>query len=135
MTIKVSFDFDGTLARESIQKYAKELVERGLEVWICTARFESVEGYTEEFCNKYTIDNIKREHAYLFEVASKCGITTDHIKFTNMLTKDTFFVDHPDFVWHLDDDYVELKHISTTKVKAISAVGSSWKHKCEKLLK
>ena len=134
--MKVSFDFDGTLGRESIQKYAKELVEKGLEVWVVTARFESVEGYTEEFCNKYAIDNIRKEHAYLFEVAEKCGITRDHIKFTNMEPKDTFFKDHPDFIWHLDDDQFELRCVSTyTKVKAISAIGSSWKHKCEKLLK
>ena len=134
--MKVSFDADGTLlAYESIQKYAKELIERGISVYIVTARYEKVSDYTEEFVQKYEIKDLVKEHQYLFEVAEECGIKRENIVFTNMESKDTFFVDHPDFVWHLDDDQFELRCVSTTKVKAVSAIGSSWKHKCEKLLK
>ena len=36
--VKISFDFDGTLSRESVQKYAKELIERGFICVITTFR-------------------------------------------------------------------------------------------------
>ena len=38
--MKVSFDFDSTLSRKDVQSFAKELVDRGLEVWIVTSRFD-----------------------------------------------------------------------------------------------
>lgn len=133
---KVSFDFDGTLDRESVQKYAKELVEKGFEVWIVTARFDSKEAYTKEFIEKYGIVDIEREHARLFEIADTCGISRDHIKFTNMELKSEFFKDNPDFMWHLDDDWIELRVINTfTRVTAISATSSAWRHKCDRYIR
>jgi len=39
--MKVSFDFDGTLSKKDVQKFAKELVEEGHEVWIVTSRFSN----------------------------------------------------------------------------------------------
>jgi len=30
--MKVSIDFDGTLSRKNVQKYAKELIESGIDV-------------------------------------------------------------------------------------------------------
>lgn len=118
--MKVSFDFDGTLARESIQRYAKELISKGIDVHIVTSRFENSQMY----------DNFD-----LFEVAREVGIKKENIHFSNMIDKCEFFKENPDFIWHLDDDYIELKFIQkATKVKAISAVGHAWKHKCDKLL-
>ena len=32
----VSFDFDSTLSRKDVQEYAKELLERGIDVWVVT---------------------------------------------------------------------------------------------------
>jgi hypothetical protein len=135
--IKVSFDYDGTIARESIQRYAKELVERGFEVWICTARYDSPERYSDDFKVKYHILDIGREHEQLFADARKCNISFDHIKFMNMTYKAEFFAEEKDFLWHLDDDRIEIMEInSRTNTVGISCEnGSSWRHKCERTIK
>ena len=46
---RVSFDMDSTLDIPSIQEYAKMLVEKGIEVWIVTSRYDSEDKYTPEF--------------------------------------------------------------------------------------
>ena len=134
--IKLSFDADGTLlAKPYLQEYARELISRGFEVWIVTARYDSEERYTEDFKIKYNILSIKDEHKYLFDVAERCGITTDHIKFMNMNLKSEFFIDR-DFLWHLDDDQFECNDINkNTNTVAIQCNSSNWKHKCERLIK
>ena len=116
---KVSFDFDSTLDRLDAQEYAKELVNRGIEVWICTSR--------------YSDKNNKNED--LHKIATEVGIKKEHIHFQEMQDKYFFFIDK-DFIWHLDDDWIELKLIiHNTKTKGISIFGqSNWKKKCEKLL-
>jgi hypothetical protein len=135
--IRCSIDFDGSLTRDSLQKYAIELISRGIEVWICTARFDSIEKYTGDFMSKYKILSIKEEHEHLFNVADRCGISRDHIKFMNMAYKSEFFLENEGFLWHLDDDYVECREINqNTKTVAVScANGSNWRHKCERLIK
>jgi len=41
-----------------------------------------------------------------------------------------------DFVWHLDDNWVENNMIlKNTKTKGINSLCSSWKQKCERILK
>ena len=42
---KVSFDFDNTLDFEHIQMYAKNLIEKKIEVWIVTSRYEDTSKY------------------------------------------------------------------------------------------
>lgn len=129
----VSFDFDGTLSEPSVQKYAKYLVDNGIEVWITTRRFDSIEKYNELFAVTYNIDNVPKQHNYLFEVAEAIGISLDHIIFTNMQDK-CDFIKNRGFIWHLDDDYLELELInSETDVVGISVYGN-YKHKCNKLL-
>lgn len=132
--MKVSFDFDGTLEYKSIQEYAKELVTRGVEVWIVTSRFSNGEMYKKFFMTTISIENINKE---IFEIAELVGIPKHQIIFTNMVDKWVFFSGHPDFIWHLDDDWQENTQIlKRTKVKAISAFGSpNWKQKCERVLK
>ena len=131
--IKVSFDFDSTLDRDHIQQYAKELVNRGLEVWIVTARYDK-EHVIEYWHN--TEESAERANKDLFEIANKVGINKEHIQFMNMEDKYNFFKDK-DFAWHLDDDTLENKLIlKYAKIKAINSWGnSSWKQKCEKILK
>lgn len=125
---QVSFDFDNTLSRESIQKYAKELIDRGLEVWIVTSR------YDEE--NLYKYNNPMWDHTDLYKVADKLEIPSNRIQFMNMIDKYNFFL-NKDFIWHLDDDASELSMINSfTKTRGISCYRStSWKYKCENLLK
>lgn len=134
--MKVSFDFDGTLgASKAIQEYAKELVNLGHEVHIVTRRYDSPTRYIEEFNIKYGIDNVEREHSYLFTVAGEIGIRIDRIHFTNMEDKYLFFKDK-DFLWHLDDDSIECDMINrSVKTRAICCFGNStWKNKCNKLI-
>lgn len=134
--MKISFDFDGTLSKPSVQEYAKELVDKGFEVWIVTRRFESTEMYTKEFIDNYGILNLEEDHDYLFEVAEKCGIPKERIHFCNMLDKWLFFEGNKDFIWHLDDDSFEVNTINQyTKTICIMVFGTNtWRRKCNKLL-
>lgn len=36
--MKISFDFNGTLSRKSVQKYAKQLIDKGIDCIITTFR-------------------------------------------------------------------------------------------------
>ena len=64
--MKISFDFDGTLSRESVQKYAKQLIGREFNCIITTYKLK-------EYSPPDSNDD-------LFAVAKKLGI--DEIRFT-----------------------------------------------------
>ena len=131
--IKVSFDFDGTLERESIQRYAKELVERGHEVWIVTSRFGDDERYKTFF---QTTIPVGRTNEDLFEIAASLGIPRERVHFTDMDDKWPFFKYYQEMLWHIDDDWLENKEIlKNTKTKAINSIGPNWKGKCERIIK
>lgn len=130
----VSVDFDNTLSKESVQKYINRLLNNGIEVWITTRRFETLDKYNKAFCIAYNITNLEEQHAYLFVVAEELGIPREHIIFTNMQDKADFIKDKG-FIWHLDDDRIELDDInSRTDVIGISVHGN-YRHKCNKLIK
>jgi hypothetical protein len=133
--IKVSFDFDGTLDKKAVQKYAKELVNDGYEVWIVTARFSDISMYGNYFMEKYGLKNLQEDFDNLFKVAKEVGINEDHIDFQNMAPKIEFLYDKG-FVWHLDDDPQELYNIkkNNTTCIAIDVLKNDWKLKCNKLL-
>lgn len=122
--MRVSFDFDGTLTKPMTQAYASELVKRGVEVWICTARYDD-----KEAGNDY-------QNKDLYKIADRIGISRAHIMYMNMTPKWRFFRDRPEFVWHLDDDRYELEGIKqNTVVRPISVFGnSSWIAACERHL-
>lgn len=130
--MKVSFDFDGTLERQSVQKYASELISRGIEVWIVTSRFD-IENYSKQYFT--SIESATLANRDLFEVAKQLEIPNDRIHFTNMMNKWRFFEDK-DFIWHLDDDWIEVREIDRkTKTRGISYFNSpNWKSKCEKTI-
>jgi hypothetical protein len=133
---KVSFDFDDTLGHnKEVQDYAEELVSRGVDVHIVTSRYDSVDKYTEETLKKFGIKNLEKEHNYLFEVADRIGIKRENIHFTNMTLKYGFFKENKDFIFHLDDNDVELRHISShTKTKGVDVFLYDWKEFCEYIL-
>lgn len=132
--LSISFDFDKTLDNSEVQKYAEFLVKYGIDVHIVTSRFDAIHKYTEEFKKHYGITDIVQQHKYLYEVADKIGIPEKNIHYTNMLPKYFFFKDHPEFLWHLDDDKIELEDINRyTKTKGISVFGN-WERKCNKLI-
>lgn len=124
--MKVSFDFDSTLSRESIQKYAQKLINKGVEVWICTSRWSDEEALNRNWSVDYNYD--------LLLVAEKLKIPKERIIFTNHENKIDFLRDK-DFIWHLDDDVIELSFFKREKVTGISCYkNNSWENKCNKLL-
>jgi hypothetical protein len=130
---KISIDFDGTLEREFIQIYAKKLMENGVDVWVVTSRYSDDEKYKLFFRTSTDAEITNKD---LFEVTDRLGIPRDHIVFTDMCSKWPYFQKHPEFIFHLDDDWVENRDIlSRTKVKAISSIGNSnFIQKCDRLL-
>lgn len=114
---RVCFDFDSTLSRPDIQEFAQEIINEGVECWICTTR------YTSFFSEVH-------------EVAEGLGIEKHHIIFTNMKDKVEFFRGKDDwFLWHLDDNFVELNQINKeTNIVGISSLSGNWRQKCRKLL-
>jgi hypothetical protein len=118
---KVSFDFDETLTTYRGREYAEELIERGYEIWICTARYENPR--SDYFCN----------NDYVFKMAKALGIPREHIKFMNQVSKYHFFKENS-FIFHLDDSYEEINMINQEgDTKGIWFVGSSWRSECDKM--
>lgn len=122
--MKVSFDFDDTLDRSIVQKYAKELIDKGIEVHIVTSRLSDEQALPSINWNKD-----------LFLVSDYLGIKRENIHFTPYDLKYIFFQNNPGFIWHLDDDFIELKRMSKSKTIGISVKSSNFKSKCEKLIK
>lgn len=121
--MKVSFDFDGTLSRIDVQEFAKTLIDDGLDVWICTSRL----------CPEKALNNKWNDD--LFKVANELGIPKSNIIFTNYEDKAAHLTE--DFIWHLDDDWIELDEINRQKKTVGVSVfeNSAWKQKCLKILK
>ena len=125
----VSFDYDGTLDREDVQDYARALIARGVEVWVCTFRFKRAEDSPTVFWTEPEYNKA------LFEVCDKLGIPRERIIFTEGNRKSDYINQH-DFIWHIDDDWFVLKdiqkHCETIGV-SVKGVGD-WKGKCERIL-
>ncbi len=115
--MKISFDFDGTLSRESVQKYAKELIERGVPCIITTFR-------QKEYIPIDSNDD-------LLEVAKNIGI--EDIRFTEGADKSSFL---EDVFIHLDDDYSCLREIQrNSKCIPISVCTGNWQGKIERIIR
>ena len=127
--MKISFDYDNTLSRNDLQEYAKELVQRGFELWIVTSRFDSVDKYTPLMVETWGIKNLLKEHKELFKVADDIGIAREHIIFMNMQPKKEFFKDNRDFIFHIDDDIVELMTIKYVNI--VDSLNGNWRGLCE----
>lgn len=98
--IRISFDFDGTLTRPSVQEYAKKLISEGFDVYIVTRR-ESNEVIG---CKTWDDD--------LFEVADYIGIKDKRNKiiFFNFDSKVKSLKDS--FIdIHIDDSMDECREI------------------------
>lgn len=119
---KVSFDFDSTLSRVDVQDFCKELIYYGYDVWIVTSRAKKIGDMDW--------------NADLYKVAEKLKINKDKIVFTEGNMKVDFFKENSDFIFHLDDDSIEIDFINKeTAVKGISCwKNNNWRTKCLKLI-
>lgn len=117
----VSFDFDDTLSRESIQEFARELIEKGFEVWIVTSRSEFIKGKPD-----WNDD--------LFFISDILSIPRERVIFTNGKNKHTFLPEN--CLFHLDDDAIELSLINSKRgmIGVSCWQTTSWKNKCLKLI-
>lgn len=124
--MKVSFDFDGTLQRADVQEYAKKLIDKGVEVWVVTTRWD--ENHKHKYANNPTIDD-------LWEVVDKLGIPKHHVRFTNMEWK-YIYLDNTSFAWHLDDNDAELHkaHSYNCTVPMVYVEKHDWEDRCESIL-
>ena len=130
--MKVSFDFDNTLSRRDVHRFATELVAEGHEVWIVTSRVsdEMANDYPADFKNRVLKSNRK-----LFRVADNVGINREHIIFCNFAVK-LDSIAGQGFAFHLDDDPDELVEIfvSTDACKAINVDHSEWEMDCRNII-
>lgn len=125
---RVSFDFDSTLDMRVVQDYAFELIERGYEVWICTARFDNDEALKRWGNKDWNAD--------LFAVAKSLKIPNERIIFCNMELKSDIIDETNEFLWHLDDCTVEVNNLNLDgHIPAIlRAKDSYWRTQCESIL-
>jgi hypothetical protein len=119
----VSFDYDKTLSRLEVQEYAAELIERGYNVHVVTARYSELQKHRWK-ASPHNED--------LWEVIDKLGIPHRNVHFTNMDIKSNLFKHTPHVLFHLDDDAVELLMIANyTSVPAINSLEADFKEQCE----
>lgn len=125
---KVSFDFDSTLSREDVQDFASELINLGFDVWIVTSRFSN------EIAKERNWPWIIKNNQELYDVCDKLNIPRQNIVFTSMVDKIDFLKDK-DFLFHLDDDELELEFIeeSGDSCQGVWVELKDWKEKCENI--
>lgn len=123
----VTFDFDGCLSMPHVQEYAKELLDKGYEVWVVTARFDQL--------NLHRYINRDWNNDDLWEVVDRLEIPRWKVRFMNMESKANYLATTT-AIWHLDDDHIELFDIRNFKIrtKGIQVNSGTWKNKCNKLL-
>lgn len=92
--MKISFDFDSTLAEDRQQRIAKKFIEEGHDIYITTSRFENI--------------GIFHSNEIVFNVAEKLGIPKERVRFTNGGDKWELL---QDFDLHFDDDQIEIELI------------------------
>ena len=108
--MKVSFDYDYTLDRKDVQRYATELVNLGFDVWVVTSRFDTETALSRNWTW------IEDSNLRLFSVVEKCGIPKEKVVFTNMESK-SIYIDGKGFIFHLDDCDIELGDMNYTLAK------------------
>jgi hypothetical protein len=124
--VNVSFDFDDTLSKESVQKYAKELMEYGINVYVTTTRYDDLHKHRYEW-------NPTNED--LWKVIDELGIPRHYVRFTCMEWKYKY-LDRSSFIWHLDDNKEEEDRATFHKcsVPIVRVDRTQWKRQCNKLI-
>lgn len=121
--MKVSFDFDGTLDKPSMQEYARELIAKGVDVYIVTGRLSDAnapaEGYNDD----------------LYDIAAYVGIERKRIRFMDFVEKYHYFRNR-NFVWHIDDHWTTVGLINRfTNTRGITlSARNNWRKECNEEL-
>lgn len=126
---KISFDFDGTMSRKDIRKYAKKLIEEGHDVWIVTSRCATEPALERGW------HWVERQNQELYDVAEEIGIPRERIIFTEHVDK-IEYLQGKEFLFHIDDDADELLEIvkSMDPCKVVNAEHSDWLLHCEEII-
>ena len=129
--IKVSFDYDGTLALPSVEEFAKELVDEGYEVWVVTSRVGD-----DDMDNSFQPWKTPNWNDDLWESCERIGIPKSRVKFTHFKDK-IEFLEGLGFAFHLDDDLYELTAIMESKDKCqpLNVGHFDWKKNCLEVIK
>lgn len=124
----VTIDFDGTLSRNDVQEYAKELIYRGIDVWVLTSRYDNLHKH---------LWPLNPTNDDLYAVLDVVGIPYYKVIFLNMDEKQNY-LDNTFVIWHLDDDKEtldEINHYSKyTGIKGIDVNKDNWRQQCERTL-
>ena len=132
--LKVSFDCDGTLLhRVAVQDYCRKLLaDKDVEVHITTRRYgPDFHGNTEDswWCNHGS-----KNWEEVFEFTDSLGIPRDRIVFLNMTPKADFFIDK-NFLWHLDDERLEIDEINENcSTRCVDVKCTMWETTCSTLI-
>lgn len=125
----VSFDYDKTLSQSIVYEYAQELIGKGFELHIVTAR------YSDENTHKYLEPEWREiKNRDLWETVQKLGLSKDNVHFTEFGCK-TIKLQELNPVFHLDDDEMQLYEIHLKKsTHPISVLQEDWREQCETIL-
>ena len=126
---KISFDFDSTLSRKDIQKYAKQLIEEGHDIWIVTSRCATEPALAKGW------HWVEKQNQELYDVAEEVGIPREKIVFTEHVDK-IEYLQGKGFLFHIDDDVDELVEIvkSGDPCRVVNAEHSDWLIHCKEII-
>ena len=113
--MKISFDFDSTLSKTSVQNFCFSLLLKDYDIWITTSRIKEFNGAIHY-------------HDDLMLVANSLCISEDKIHFTNTEFKAPYLEEN-NFNIHIDDDIFQLKELEGTNVIGIDVNDKQWKEK------
>lgn len=118
----VSFDYDKTLSTFEVMEFAIELVNRGFDLHIVTAR------YSDANCHKY-LNPIWREmkNEDLWRSVKQLGIPKENVHFTGFECKIPV-IEELDALFHIDDDEMLLydMELANIKTKPFSVLDKNW---------
>lgn len=118
---KVSFDFDGVLDRADVVLYVKTLIERGVDVYICTSRLSNDAAPSDRWNDD------------LYQIMDVLGLNRRNVIFCNNIYKYQVFK-HGDFLFHVDDSFDEVELINSyTNTVGVFLV-DGWIDKCEQII-
>ena len=121
----VTFDFDSTLSHKIVQQFATELMQKGIDVYVLTSRYDELHKH------RYPINPTNED---LYKVTDRLGIERTKIRFQCMRPKAEYLF-NTDVIWHLDDDDVEVYDINNlTKTIGIDVTKKGWKKECNQIL-